>query len=145
MPNTQLKVKVTQLYPTLCGPMDYTVHGIFWGRILEWVAFPFSRVSSQHRDRTQVSHIAGGFFTSWSTREVFRCPKSSVNVLVLLGVQSPLVIMFNRCSVRIIPFEEILNEYLCREKNSLSSYFTVLTPPLINSLIFTLALPKLNT
>ena len=37
--------------------------------ILEWVAFPFSRVSSQPRDQTQVSRIAGGFFTSWVTRE----------------------------------------------------------------------------
>ena len=37
--------------------------------ILEWVAFPFSRGSSQPRDGTQVSHIAGGFFTSWATRE----------------------------------------------------------------------------
>ena len=34
-------------------------------RLLEWVAFPFSRVSSQPKDQTQVSHIAGGFFTSW--------------------------------------------------------------------------------
>ena len=44
-------------------PMDYTVHGILQARILEWVAFHFSRGSSQPRDRTQVSHIAGGFFT----------------------------------------------------------------------------------
>ena len=50
--------------PTLCDPMDYTVHGILQARILEWVAFPFSRGSSQPRDRTQVSHIAGGFFTN---------------------------------------------------------------------------------
>jgi len=45
-------------------PMDYTVLGILQARILEWVAIPFSRGSSQPRDRTQVSHIAGGFFTS---------------------------------------------------------------------------------
>ena len=44
-------------------------HGILQARILEWVAFPFSRGSSLPRDRTQVSHIAGGFFTSWATRE----------------------------------------------------------------------------
>ena len=44
------KVKVTQLCPTLCDPMDYTVHGILQARILEWVAFPFSRGSSQPRD-----------------------------------------------------------------------------------------------
>ena len=42
---------------------------ILQARILEWVAFPFSRESSQPRDRTQVSRIAGGFFTSWATRE----------------------------------------------------------------------------
>ena len=60
---TCVKVKVSQSCPTLCDPMDYTLHGILQARILEWVAFPFSRESSQPRDRTQVSHIAGGFFT----------------------------------------------------------------------------------
>ena len=40
------------------------VHGILQARILEWVAFPFSRGSSQPRDQTQVSHIAVGYFTS---------------------------------------------------------------------------------
>ena len=49
--------------------MDYTAHGILQVRILEWVAFPLSRVSSQPRDQTQVSSIAGGFFTSGATRE----------------------------------------------------------------------------
>ena len=49
--------------------MVYTVRGILQGRILEWVAIPFSRGSSQPRDRTQVSHIAGRFFTSWAIRE----------------------------------------------------------------------------
>ena len=58
-----MKVKVAQLCPTLCGPRDYTVHGILQARILEWVAFPFSRGSSHPRDRTQVSSMAGGFFT----------------------------------------------------------------------------------
>ena len=56
------KVKVTKC-PTLSEPMDHTVHGILQARILEWIAFPFSRGSSQTRDRTQVSHIAG-FLTS---------------------------------------------------------------------------------
>ena len=62
-------MKVAQSCLTLWNPMDYTVHGILQARMLEWVAFPFSRGSSQLRDRTQVSHIAGRFFTSWSTRE----------------------------------------------------------------------------
>ena len=59
-----MKVKVSQSCLTLCDPMDCTVHGILQVRILEWVAFPFSGGSSQPRDRTQVSHIAGRFFTS---------------------------------------------------------------------------------
>ena len=63
------KVKVTQLCLTLCNPMDYTVHGILQARILEWVAFPFSRGSFQPRDQTQVSYIAGRFFTNWANRE----------------------------------------------------------------------------
>ena len=58
------KVKVAQSCLTLCNPMDYTVHGSLQARILEWVAFPFTRGSSQPRDRTQVSRIAGGFLTS---------------------------------------------------------------------------------
>ena len=52
-------MKVTQSCPTLCNPKDCTVHGILQSRILEWVAFPFSRGSSQPRDQTQVSCIAG--------------------------------------------------------------------------------------
>ena len=64
-----LWLKVAQSGPTLCDSMDYTVHGILQVKILEWVAFPFSRGSFQLRDQTQVSHIADGFFTSWATRE----------------------------------------------------------------------------
>ena len=67
---TQDEVKVAQPCLTLCDPMDSSsVHGILQARILEWLAFPFSRGSSQPRDQTQVSHIAGRFFTSWATRE----------------------------------------------------------------------------
>ena len=49
--------------------MDYTVHGILQARILEWVAIPFSKESSQSRDQTQISRIVGEFFTSWATSE----------------------------------------------------------------------------
>ena len=62
----EVKVIVTQSCLTLCDPMDYTVHGILQARILDCISFRFSRRSSQPRDRTQVSHIAGGFFTSWA-------------------------------------------------------------------------------
>ena len=60
----KVKVQISQSCPTLCDPVGYTVHGILQARILEWVAFPFSRGSSQPRDQIQVSHITGGFFTS---------------------------------------------------------------------------------
>ena len=57
------------LQPIDCNPPGYSVHGILQARILEWVAIPFSKGSSQPRDRTWVSHIAGRFFTIWDTRE----------------------------------------------------------------------------
>ena len=49
---------------TVCSLPGSPVHGILQARILEWVTVPFSRGSSQPRDQTQVSHIAGRFFTS---------------------------------------------------------------------------------
>ena len=72
----KLYITVYQLYSTVYDPMDYTVHGILQDRILEGVAIPFSRGSSQPRDQTQVSHIAGGFFTSWATREAWLYKKT---------------------------------------------------------------------
>jgi len=62
------EVKVAQSCPTLCNPMDYSlpgasVHEILQARMLQWVAVSFSRGSSQPRDQTQVSQIAGRFFT----------------------------------------------------------------------------------
>ena len=67
-------VSHTRMCPTLCDPTDCSppsssVHGILQARILEWVVIPFSRGSSQPRDRTQVSSISGRFFTIWATRE----------------------------------------------------------------------------
>ena len=73
-PNAKPQVLVIQSCPILWDPMDCSppgssVHGILQPRILEWVAMPFSRGSSQPRDRTQVSCIAGGFFTVLATKE----------------------------------------------------------------------------
>ena len=63
---------VAQSCPTLCGPMDCippssSVHGIFQARIPEWLATSYSRGSSQARDQTQVSALAGRFFTTGAT------------------------------------------------------------------------------
>ena len=52
--------------PMDCSPWDSSVHGILQARILEWVAIPFSRGSSQPKNWTQVSCIAGRFFTVWA-------------------------------------------------------------------------------
>ena len=65
----------------VCDPMDCSmpgtsVHGILQARILEWVVMPFSRRSSQPRDRTQVSHVAGRFFTIWANGEAQKYFKS---------------------------------------------------------------------
>ena len=65
---------VSQSCPVFFDRMDYSppsssVHEILQARILEWVAIPFSRGSSRARDWTQVSRIAGRFFTVWATRE----------------------------------------------------------------------------
>ena len=70
-------VCVAQMCPTLCDPMDWSppcssVHGLLQGRIVEWIAMHFSRGSSQLRDWTQVSCIAGRFFTVWATWEALQ-------------------------------------------------------------------------
>ena len=68
---------IAQSCLTLCYPMDcslpgFSIHGIFQARIPEWVAISFSRRSSQPRDRTQVSHILGRWFTILATREYIK-------------------------------------------------------------------------
>ena len=73
MIRSQSVSEVAQSYPTLCNPINCSlpgssIHGIFQARVLEWVAISFSRGSSQPRDQTQVSHIAGRHFTIWATR-----------------------------------------------------------------------------
>ena len=63
-----MHAKLPQLCLTLCNPLDCSlpgtsVHGILQARVLEWVAMPSSKGSSQPRDQAQISHIAGRFFT----------------------------------------------------------------------------------
>ena len=72
--NIKSEREVAQLCPTLCDPIDCSLpgssaRGILQARVLEWVAVSFSKRSSQPRDQTQVSHIAGRPFTIWATRE----------------------------------------------------------------------------
>ena len=81
------EVKGAQLCLTLCDPMDCSpsgssVHGVLQARILEWVAIPSSRGSSQSRDRictSYVSCIAGRFLTCWAIEEAPSAPKPGTN------------------------------------------------------------------
>ena len=73
-PYRRLKVKVSQLCLTLCDSMDCSLpgsslDGILQAKILEWVAMPTSRGTSQLRDWSQIFRTAGRFFTIWATRE----------------------------------------------------------------------------
>ena len=62
------------------SPPGSSVHGILQARILEWVAISFSKGSSWPRDWTQVSCIAGRFFTLWATREAVDSLERSYSV-----------------------------------------------------------------
>ena len=84
---------VAWLCPTLCEPMDCSqpgssVHGILQARILEWVAFPFSRVSSQPRDWTRISCIVDRYFIVWATRIVSKISKANVQTVFTLRPQN---------------------------------------------------------
>ena len=90
------KVKVAQSCLILCDPLDYSLsgscaHRILQARILEWVAVPFSRRCSQPRYQTQVSHIAGGFFTIWTTKEAPEMLNPEV-----VACKAPLTMEFSR-------------------------------------------------
>ena len=105
---------------TLCDPMngsapDSSVYGILKSRVLQWVASPFSSVSSWPRDQTQVSHIEGRVFTICATREVpdlyhlqntgelkmFRCNKF-VSFKLYCGIVNMITIEFIRNLMRIL-------------------------------------------
>ena len=96
-------VKVVQLCLTLCFPMDCSplgssVHGTLQARILGWVAFPFSRGSSQPRDQIRVSCPAGGCFTTEPPGKpsVLRatCSVSDYNWLLPSSYKSPSALCF---------------------------------------------------
>ena len=102
--------EVAQLCPTLCDCMDCSlpdssVHGIFWARILEWVAISFSRRSSPPRDRTRVSCIVDRCFTIWTIRKCM----TAHNLFTQLGwilMESWVVFSFNY-------YNECYNKEIC--------------------------------
>ena len=106
-----MHAKLLQSCLTICDPMECSrsnssVHRILQARILEWVAMPSSRGSSQLRDQTQVSRIAGRFFTSWAARGA----RSIRNALDAVScVRHRLVIRFLHDSIHVrMPFSQII-------------------------------------
>ena len=93
--------------PMDCSLPGSSVHGIVQTRILEWVTFPFSRGSSQPQNQTQVSHISGGFFTIWATREAWWS----------LGKQIQLTSYICIGKVKLLPTWEKINHALLNEHN----------------------------
>ena len=91
---------------------DYTVHEILQSRILEWVAFSFSRGSSQPRNWIQVSCIAGGFFTSWAIAKSWTR---------LNNFHSH----FERKSTKIIWITNVLEYSLCSKHYSMYCFFCI--------------------
>ena len=90
-----VKVLVAQSCQTLwdrmdCSPRGSSVNGILQARKLEWIAIPFSRGSSQPRDQTWVSCIAGRFFTVWATREAPYVAYISIIMLNVNWLNAPI-------------------------------------------------------
>ena len=68
-----------------CSPLDSSVHRILQARILEWVAIPVPSGSSQPRNRTPVSCLAGRFFILWAPREAQEVSTSKGFKVVVMG------------------------------------------------------------
>ena len=111
------KNKVAQSCLTLWDSMDYSpprssVHGIFQARILERVAIPFSRGSSQPRNQTRVSCIAGRFFTIWATKvgpREFLFLTSSQVMLLLLGTLGSMLLSLSSIAIQVLIYNMLSN------------------------------------
>ena len=88
-----------------CSLPGSFIHGIFQARVLEWVAIFFSKGSSQPRDRTWVSQIAGRCFTIWATREAqMKLRKPFLNQIIISWSH----VWNNWCNIRLIILELFL-------------------------------------
>ena len=104
VPRKQKKVLVAQSCLTLCDPMDCSllgssVHGILQARMLEWVAMPFSRISSQLGDWIGIPCTTGRFFTHWATWEALKYIPNFLTNRGLCGQGMLLVIPGNKKNI----------------------------------------------
>ena len=102
----KVKVNVTQLYLTFCEPMDYRVHGILQAKILEWVVVPFSSGSSQPRDRTQVSHIAGISLPAEPSGKTYRKKEKQMYLFSVLNFFA-IFLVINKLSFKTVFSQDI--------------------------------------
>ena len=115
MPSLKVKVKVARSCPTLWDPMDCTVQGILQARIMEWIAFPFSRGSSPPRDRPRSPALQGDSLPAepeprgkpkWgseTSRAQFSSPPGNcVLCFMALSGGQGLLLVFSLCSVRTV-------------------------------------------
>ena len=112
----KVKVLVAQSCPTLCDSMDCSppgssFHGILQARMLKWVAMPFSKRSSQPRDQTQVSCIAGWFFIVWATWEAPVSIKTSLTPVLILHQLLPAMLQPS-------PYPSSFHLFLCLYKGT---------------------------
>ena len=103
-------MKVIQLCLNLHDPMDCIVHEIFQVRILEWVAFPFSRGSSWPRNRMEISCIAGRFFTNWAIQEALSNLGSVIKALLVFfgDIMCTWFFMITFICITLCIFKEVL-------------------------------------
>ena len=107
----------TVKWKSLSGVWLSITHGIFQTRILELVAFPFSRGSSQPRDQTQVSCIAGGFFTSWATSLLLIL---SINILVhthIYNIEFIIIILWCLDEIKIFITRHFCKIFIIKSNN----------------------------
>ena len=100
-------VLVAQSYPALCNPTDcsppdFSVHGILQARILEWIAIPFSRGTSQPSDWTLVSCMVGRFFTVWATGKFLGAVQALIKAMGRTLIQLSCVSWVNLCKCLLI-------------------------------------------
>ena len=121
---SEVKALVVQSCLILCDRIDgslsgSSVHGLLQVRILEWVAIPFSRGSSQPRDQIRVSPVAGTFFTVWVIREALvNMTKLILNpvdqhrgIIALDNICKALsysLVLHGRCRVTLVPPNSVL-------------------------------------
>ena len=87
-----------------CSLPGFSVHGILQARILEWVAIPFSRGYSSHRDWTRVFCIAGRLLTIWATKSLSKAPSPVQLKRVFLCSAHPVQLPFPRNTLKSLPF-----------------------------------------